>query len=311
VGEDIYLSSSSEVKGRYDYKKPKPKEFLNLNPLDVVVEISEDKVWALSSDKAVFVEGAFDKANDVSRVSLEVEKAFKKTGGTGFVVNSIEVVNNKGLFVPVSILNELRRKLLSVVEVGCREYILPEVEGGNKRGEIFEKDKYYLNFGEDVFDFKEKDLSKLWVVLPQICRNVDVLSKLVDKCYQLGARKFMVENYYGFEVLQKYKDVEIGVGSFIYVMNEYATLMLEEMGAKWCVVALESSLDNAEKVCEKSVIEVKNQIDYRPPLFTSAVCIRKNDCKNCKGGEMRFELKKDGRKYEAISKDCMVQVFKK
>lgn len=311
VGEDIYLSSSSEVKGRYDYRKPKPKEFLNLNLLDVVVEIGEDKVWALSSDKAVFVEGVFDKAKDVSRVSLEVEKAFKKTGGTGFVVNSIEVVNNKGLFVPVSILNELRRKLLSVVEVSCKEYILPEVQGGNKRGEIFEKDKYYLNFGKDVFDFKEKDFSKLWVVLPQICRNVDVLSKLVDKCYQLGARKFMVENYYGFEVLQKYKDIEIGAGSFIYVMNEYATLMLEEMGAKWCVVAMESSLDNTEKICEKSVIEVKKQVDYRPPLFTSAVCIRKNDCKNCKGGEMRFELKKDGRKYEAISKDCMVQVFKK
>lgn len=310
-GAPIYLSSSSEVKGKYDYKKPKPKEFLNLNPLDVVVEIGEDKVWALSSDKAVFVEGAFDKAKDVSRVSLEVEKAFKKTGGTGFVVNSIEVVNNKGLFVPVSILNELRRKLLSVVEVSCKEYILPEVQGGNKRGEIFEKDKYYLNLGVDVSDFKGKDLSELWVVLPQICRNVEALSKLVDKCYQLGANKFMVENYYGFEVLQKYKDVEIGVGSFIYVMNEYATLMLEEMGAKWCVLAIESSLDNAEKVCEKSVIEVKNQIDYRPPLFTSAVCIRKNDCKNCKGGVMRFELKKDGRKYEAISKDCMVQVFRK
>ena len=144
-----------------------------------------------------------------------------------------------------------------------------------------------------------------------ICRNVKLLSELVDECYKNGARKFVVENYYGFEVLKKYNDIEIGVGSFIYVMNEYATEELKNMGAKWCVVALESSVDNANKVCDGAVIEVKEQVDYKAPLFTSAVCIRKNDCKNCKGGIKRYELKKDGRKYEAISKDCMVQVFRK
>jgi hypothetical protein len=215
-----------------------------------------------------------------------------------------------GLFVPVSLLNELRRKLVDIIDINDNEFVLPEVVGGTKEIDIFEKDKFYLNsFGERV-DFKGKDISSCWVVLPQICRNVEALKKLVAECYDNGARKFMVENYYGFEVLRKYNDIEIGVGSFIYVMNEYATLELKNMGAKWCVVALESSLDNKEKVIEKSVIEVKKQVDYRVPLFTSAVCIRGNDCKNCKGGIKRYELKKDGRKYEAISKDCMVSVFR-
>ena len=150
----------------------------------------------------------------------------------------------------------------------------------------------------------------MWVVLPQICRNVEVVRKLVDECYKFGARKFIVENYYGFEILKKYNDIEVGAGSFIYVMNEYATSELRDMGVKWCVVALESSSDNEEEIKAKAVIDVKKQPDFRAPLFTSAVCIRNNDCKNCKGGIKRFLLKKDGRQYEAISKDCMVQVFK-
>ncbi len=310
-GAPIYLSSSSEVKGRYDYKKPKPKEFLNLNPIDVVVEITKDKVWAMALERAVFVEGDFQKAKDEAKIKSEVERAFAKTGGTEFLLNSIDVNNKDGLFVPVSMLNELRRKLFSVIEVAKKEYNLPKISGEGRKSLICENEKYYLSLSDKVVDFKGKDFSSVWVVLPQICRNVKLLSELVDECYKSGARKFVVENYYGFEVLKKYNDIEIGVGSFIYVMNEYATEELKNMGAKWCVVALESSVDNANKVCDGAVIEVKEQVDYKAPLFTSAVCIRKNDCKNCKGGIKRYELKKDGRKYEAISKDCMVQVFRK
>ena len=93
-------------------------------------------------------------------------------------------------------------------------------------------------------------------------------------------------------------------------MNEYATVQLKEFGAEWGVVAIESSLDNTNKIENSSVIEIKEQVGYRVPLFTSAVCIRKNDCKNCRGGLVRYELKKDGKRYEAISQDCQVQVFK-
>ena len=148
----------------------------------------------------------------------------------------------------------------------------------------------------------------LWL-LP-IKLNMQRLKKIVDEVYKKGGRKFIVENYYGFELLKKYKDVEIGAGSFIYVMNEYATLQLKNMGAKWCSVALESSIENKENVERKSAIDIREHVDYVPPLFTSAVCIRKNECKNCVGGIKRYILKKDGKSYEAISEDCQVKVFK-
>ncbi len=309
-GADVYLSSSSDVKGRYDYKKPKPKEYQNLDSIDVVVEVANDKVWAMCGNTSVFIEGVFEEAKDVNKVNEAIEKAFNKTGGTGFMLNSIDIKNDKRLFVPVSLLNELRRKLLDNIIIKEKEYLLPIIKGNGEKSEILEDEKYYLNLSDKVAEFKGKDFGGIWVVLPQICRNMQRLKKIVDEVYLLGGRRFIVENYYGFEVLKKYKDVEIGVGSFIYVMNEYATLQLKNMGAKWCSVALESSIENKENVERKSAIDIREHVDYVAPLFTSAVCIRKNDCKNCVGGIKRYTLKKDGRKYEAISKDCQVQVFK-
>ena len=310
-GAEVYLSSSTEVKSKYDYKKPKPSEYKNLNDIDVVVEICQDKIWAMADECFVSVEGSFDKANDVKKVEETLEKAFKKTGGTIFRVNSVQVNNSEERFVPVSVANDLRRKLLDNIKVEEKEIVLPEIRPLSKKSVINENEKYYLSIGGKVSDFKDKDFSSLWVVLPQICRNTKLLEKLIDECYNLGARNFVVENYYGFELLKKYKDIKIGSGSFVYIMNEYATMQLKEIGVEWGVVAIESSLENTSKIEKASAIEIKEQIGYRVPLFTSAVCIRKNDCKNCKGGIKRFELKKDGRIYEAISKDCQVQVFRK
>ncbi len=309
-GAMVYLASSTEVKGKYDYKKPKPLEYRNLIDVDVLVEVCENKVWAISGSTSVFVEGVFDKAKDVNKVIETINSVFNKTGGTGFNLSSIMVNNFDERFVPVSLLNELRRKLFDSIEIEEKQFLLPEICGECAKGEIFEKDKFYINLSLKDIDIKEKNLSLLWVVLPQVCRNVAKLDKIIDRCYQNGARKFIVENYYGFEVLKKYNDIEIGAGSFIYVMNEYATAELKEIGASFGVVAVESSIDNENKLIEKSCLKLVKQVDYKAPLFTSAVCIRKNDCKNCKGGIKKYKLKKDGRKYIAISKDCEVQVFR-
>ena len=309
-GALVYLASSTEVKGKYDYLKPKPKEYQNLIDIDVFVEVCEDKVWAISGETSVFVEGNFDKAKDVIKVEDAIKSAFSKTGGTKFNLSNIMINNLEEKFVPVSLLNELRRKLLDNIKVEDKEFLLPSIKKNSSYGEIWENEKFYINLSLKRVDFKEKDFSKLWVVLPQICRNVAKLKNIVDECYECGARKFIVENYYGFEVLKKYENIEIGGGSFIYIMNQYATAELKELGVSFGIVAVESSADNEKKIIDEACLKIVKQMDYRAPLFTSAVCIRKNDCRNCKGGIKEYKLKKDGKKYIAISRDCQVQVFK-
>ena len=154
-------------------------------------------------------------------------------------------------------------------------------------------------------------MSSTYFILPQICRNMAKLNKIIAELYDLGARLFVAENYYVFEIMKNYKDVKLASGSFLYVMNSYATAQLKEMGIQWCIPALESSPENMVEIANNSVLPIVQVINGNPPLFTSAVCIRKNLCSSCNQQEKKFNLKKDGKEYLAISKNCQIQLFNK
>ena len=77
----------------------------------------------------------------------------------------------------------------------------------------------FLSLNSKVEDFSSDEVANSWFVLPQICRKTSLLAEIVRNLYAHGVRKFVAENYYAFELLKPYKDVQIATGSFIYVMN--------------------------------------------------------------------------------------------
>lgn len=315
VGAPVYLASSTEVKGKYGYLKPKPGEYRNLKEFDAVVEINRDKVLAFAGEATAVVLGEFEPAKDAAQAAAAVCGAFAKTGGTGVKFANVEVRNVEGLFVPVSNLNELRRQLVQKCLEGDRGddalFELPRftlADAGD--GEPVRLKLYEVSSDGDKFEADGGDFSDAWFVLPQVCRNTARLCAAVSKLYEAGARQFVCENYYGFELLRGYKDIKVAAGSFIYVMNSFAAAALkEEFGASFATLALESSAKNMTEVVAKSPLRLCQAIKAHPPLFTSAVCIRGGDCRNCKRGEKRFLLENGGRSYMAVSKDCGVQVF--
>lgn len=354
VGAPVYLASSSAVKGKYDYVKPKAGAFRNLTPLEVVVEIGAGEVWAYCkivlnhgqiarwkpdhqssrtsapvggrtsdnstaiypnfddfSDVSVAVSGVFEPAKDVAKVEDAVRSAFAKTGGTAFAVRELEVRNPLGRFVPVSVLNELRRALLEKCGEmdGACGMRLPRrdapCDDAQRKAVALKVAEVALDMDVAAVDVS----ADVWFKLPQICRNMAKLAAVVRGLYERGARQFIAENYYAFELMRGYKDVRLGAGSFIYVMNSYATAALQEFGAVFATLALESSPENMRAVAGDSALPVAQVIKAYPPLFTSAVCIRPNACKDCRRGVKAYQLKKDGKTYTAVSKDCQIQLF--
>lgn len=309
----VYLASSTAVKGKYDYKKPKKNEYRNYTSLAVTVEICADTIYALCEDKAVAVKGDFQPAKNPLKTREAVDLAFSKTNDTPFVFHEIELKNPDGRFAPASMLNELRRKLVEALaeNITEEELVLPEVKpyGANKK-EPFKINAVNLNLNANVEVHSKEDLANLWFRLPLVCRNTKKLAEVIKTFYEKGARNFIAENYANLELLKGYKGVNIGAGSFIYVMNRYAAEVLKEIGVCWAMFALESSPDNMEKLVNTSPLPMVQVIRARVPLFTSAVCIRRNDCKNCPSHqEKRWVLKSDGKRYEAVSKNCELQLF--
>ena len=320
IGAPIYLASSSEVKGRYDYDKPKAGAYRNLTVLAVTVEVSATQVWAMCddfNDVSVSLEGKFDVAKDADKATNSILAAFEKTGGTPFQI-MLTVRNPEKRFVPMSMLNELRRQILEMAGRRVHElnmtttaYDLPKVVAWAEKGgdKIEQPHLCFLSLSSKVQDFSDDEVAQAWFVLPQICRKTTLLAEIVRGLYARGARRFVAENYYAFELLKPYKDVEIAAGSFIYLMNRFASKVLADIGVVWAVPALESSPENMRQLALHAALPLVQVVEAFPPLFTSAVCIRANKCQDCKGGVKRYVLHKDGRKFEAVSHDCQVQVF--
>ena len=367
AGAPVYLASSSAVKGKYAYQKPKPGAYRNRAELAVRVEIGADEVRAVCcgadgcagtaehiadgsagtnaerfAGVAAVMRGDFPPAKDAAKVEAAVREAFAKTGGTAFTVAALDIANPEARFVPVSVLNELRRGLLDKAAEAAKmaeeeaavqmaesrqavrtggaeavnecENIEPDA-GGNCLAtcatERQVKKLRLIRIGLETAetDWQACDMAETWFVLPQICRNTGRLAAVVQRLYDAGARKFVAENYYAFEMLRQYEGVQIGAGSFIYVMNHYATAALRDIGAAWATLALESPAENMAETAAKALVPTVQAVFAYPPLFTSAVCIRPNACKDCSRGVKRYRLKKDGRAFTAVSRDCQVQVF--
>ena len=378
AGAPVYLASSSAVKGKYAYQKPKPGAYRNRAELAVRVEIGADEVRAVCcgadgcagtaehiadgsagtaehiadgcagtnaerfAGVAAVMRGDFPPAKDTAKVEAAVREAFAKTGGTAFTVAALDIANPEARFVPVSVLNELRRGLLDkaaeaakmaeeeaavqmaesrqAVKTGGAEAVnecenIEPDAGGNclatcaTERQVKKLRLFRIGLETAETDWQACDMAETWFVLPQICRNTGRLAAVVQSLYDAGARKFVAENYYAFEMLRQYEGVQIGAGSFIYVMNHYATAALRDIGAAWATLALESPAENMAETAAKALVPTVQAVFAYSPLFTSAVCIRPNACKDCSRGVKRYRLKKDGRAFTAVSRDCQVEVF--
>ena len=323
----VYLASASKVKGAYDFKKPKPNEFKLRQGIDVKVEISANEVVAQSGQFRVELKGEFTEAKDVEKMNEAVEKAFQKTGDTNFDLKALEIENKSNLFVPVSVLNDLRRRLYEKIYIVqkeiVRESIVPREQNGTIKWIIKVDDTKYLSclslekFAEIIFlinrDTKFEDIlklpkDKLRIALPTVCRCAKELEQLIFKLIDAGYRKWEIGNYWGLGVLPLNK-IDLSFDNMIYMFNAEATQMAKEIGASRICLAVEDTLSNMKNMAMKSALPVVMPVYQDVPLFTSAVCIRENACKDCSRQTEVISLESEGQKYVAISKDCQVMIF--
>ena len=114
-GATVYHASSQDVKQRYPFDRPKPGAFRARRPLDVTIEIAPDKLVARAGAE-VTMAGTFSPAKDVRKTEEAARNAFGKLGDTRFELGRLEISNPGNLFVPVSQMNDLRRRITSEVE---------------------------------------------------------------------------------------------------------------------------------------------------------------------------------------------------
>ena len=326
-GQKIYLASSSEVKGSYDYKSPRQGEFAARQNVDVKVEVKPDKVVACAGKYESEVIGKFETAKDATKTTEAIKKAFGKTGDTKLSLGELIIENPKELFVPASMLNDLRRDLYAKIEIVSKKGELPEVfaprdiqeprwivrtDDVSNIAEINLEDVFEVEFLLDtdtnIVDLQKLPKSKIRLVLPQVARNMLVWRQKVESLLSAGYKKWTIGNWWGLEVLPS-SGVDIAFDNGIYMMNSQAVSAAKEMRVSRVCLSVEDCLANMQKLARISPLKVVMPVYQDVPLFWSAVCVRDNDCAKCKKDTKWMKFAKDGKNYWARSKNCQTLVL--
>ena len=149
-GVKIYCSMSNAVKRMFPTPSFRPSDYEGGRTIDVEVEIEENCVSsALQGQRGRDILVACKNENvhltpakDPSKTPEGVRKAFAKLGGTGYRLGELTVNDPKGLFVPMSVLNDLRRDLVEALNENRDKVLHEKIEAAKEEeGTFFSRDR--------------------------------------------------------------------------------------------------------------------------------------------------------------------------
>ncbi len=329
-GSTVYLASSTYVKGAYPYEKPKKGLYKNRLPIDVGVYIDFKSITAFANNVSVNLAGTFEPAKDVFKTTSAIDSCFHKTGDTNFEISDLNIQNPNGLFVPLSVLNELRRQLFDALTKQLNEakapVSLPEthfkkLSSHNPKWRL-KTDNLDVLHDVDLSTIDEiiieitpqtqpTDLAflpikKVRLALPTVIRT-HTFQKTIDLLYTVGYHQWQIGNWGGFGLLPKKADIDFD--STLPILNTQAAAFAFESGASGITCSVEDTFENVQKLI--TYIPQTTLIVYQDtPLFLSANCIRRNTCATCSHKTEHYMLSNGKDQFEAISKNCLTTVIK-
>lgn len=325
-GDQVYLASSTRVKGAYNYTKPKPGAFKKRVPIEVSIFIQFDKVIAICGDKTAEIAGNFTSAKDIIKMQNAIRQAFEKTGDTSLKLTDLTIQNNQSLFVPMSVLNELRRALYNQIEIVSA---VPDIPQALSQKKSLSKLNKWIIKTDDIKTISEIDLNtcdEIWIVtdmdfdantlrnlptdkirlcLPPIIRQSIKMQKIINALWAMGYKKYAIGNLSGLTFLPDSADMMFD--SQLSCLNSQAIAECLELGATGVFISPEDTMDNIQKLT-KMTDKIGVILYTDVPVFLSANCVRENDCGACTQKPWHGELSNGKGRFELISKNCQTTV---
>ena len=339
VGAVVYLASSGAVKRTYPLEKPEKIITGNIKA-SILVSIQQDCVSAQEGKRRVCIRGSFSSAKSLDAMQKAVCEAFSKTGNTPVILENLKVENQNGLFVPLSVLNDLRRQLYRKI---CDEYYSDLISLKNvKKQEILNNEKpvfqtlpergcsyhiktddaglvklflqkkepvdefvFELNCRENIDQFLDMPKTKIRFSLPAVARK-DEVGQLMQKAkmlYDAGFKKFEIANVWGLQFL-KDKKVDMGFDWPIYVANSSAARAVLDTGASYFVVSPETP--DPTDLFAAFPFQAQALIYRDLPLFVSETCpyaALNARCLHCSGMREEVITSKYG-EFLSVMKNC-------
>ncbi len=287
-GEKVYQAMSNEVKRRFPLPSFRPGEYPGIKPLDVRLRLSPDGLRAECGAAQVTVPAHLEAAKDPATVAEAARKAFSRLGGTDFFLSSLSLENSQNLFAPVSLLNALRRDLVSALEAREKPALCvppavfppathsPEKTIKLRAGQPLpdgDWDEIVIEIDPDsraLPPFPAQDRSRLRFALPVFTPEAafNRLRVAVKNLLREGFTKFEAADLATLRLLSSLGIADITADWSLYAANRHAAALLAAMGAKRFVTSPEANAENLRSLQECGVPLIYLEEQYTP-LFLS------------------------------------------
>lgn len=239
----------------------------------------------------VFAPPAYEAQNKAVTAE-DCQKQIEKLGGTKFVLKSFEADIDENLFIPMGVLNNLRRECVEKLEKyieKCekREFFnkIPQVNSSEQNEKIIaycETDEQAIAVGEKadlilmpLSKIKQNYFEKTVAVLPEIIfdREFEEIKNMLENCRKLGIDKVVCNNLGQIEWCRN-EGFEAHGGTGLNLFNSLALEEMKEMGLKSAVLSFEMNFAQIRDL--KKPLPVYVFAYGRYPVMTLQNCLMKN-----------------------------------
>ena len=267
-------------------------------PLDFAVRMKENEPITLTvSDKtrSVCVEGDVPQAALTAPLSAEhLERNLSKLGGTPYSIGSFSVEMDSGLMLPVSRLNDLRRRAIAEWESNLTTkkiekvpYVMQKSHNVSQkmRSARFYTAEQITPLAREFFEHIYLPLGKETpetdgIILPPVIfeRDLKTVSNMLSKAAKKGVRYALVGNLGHIDIVKQAGLIPVGDFRF-NVTNCESVCTLEKMGIDSVILSPELTLPQARDIKGDTSLTVYGRI----PLMTVEKCVIKEiaNCDTC------------------------------
>lgn len=341
VGSKIYKLESSKLNKTIYPTFKENKEFKKIH-LNAKIIIKENlpislKVW---SEEGFYKNLEFTFSSIIPENALNnptskqtIIKQISKTGNTQFEFKNIDIVLDDNLFIPTSILNDLRRnaisglensvlqkyshklennfkpiksdvtntkKTISLLLNNIKNYDYTSLENINK---LYIPLKYFLDLNYKTILYKLTQKFNTYIYMPTILKNTNINFKNIISNFKING--FVVSHISQIELLKNF-NLEL-IGNFtLNVYNNYSIEKLKELNISYITASPElNEIDNLETIVYGKIPVMTNNYCY---LGKSNKCY--SSCKKlCKSNSKFYLQDRTGSKFIIIPNNSITTIF--
>ena len=296
-GVKIYCSASQAVRRMFPAPSFRPSDYPGNTAIDVEVKIDETKISAATKVSGAEISAEIDcgleQAKNPEKTAEGVRKAFAKLGGTGYRLGELSVVDERKLFAPMSLVNDLRRDLVEKIDGSLdrlrRERVESAVAVLNGDGGGFMPSKPVRRLkirnggripaGEwdeivvSLFPcekFVAPEHPSVRIALPVYTAEDEFnrLRVMVKSLLRRGFDRWEASDLATLRLLKSLGVSDLTSDWTLYAFNSFALRELSELGVKRFVASPENFRDNLQYLAE-SGFDVEFLSQQSTPLFIS------------------------------------------